>query len=101
MDRITRRLLTMMLAAICVGGLAVHAEAQPAAKHGGTLTYIVFPEPPMLTSALSTSGPISQISPKMFDGLVTYDFDFKLKPQLAESWQVSEDGKTIRFTLRR
>ena len=74
--------------------------AQPAAKRGGTLTYVVFPEPPLLTSAVHTAGPTAQVSPKMFDGLVTYDFDFNLKPQLALSWQVGDDGKSIRFNLR-
>jgi peptide/nickel transport system substrate-binding protein len=67
---------------------------------GGTLTFISHPEAPMLTSALSTAGPIQWISGKIFDGLVTYDFDFNLVPQLATAWDVSPDGKTISFTLR-
>ncbi|MGE0734246.1 MAG: ABC transporter substrate-binding protein, partial [Alphaproteobacteria bacterium] len=101
MDEIARREFIAMLVAIAGASTIGSAAAQNTPKRGGTLTYLVWPEPPMLTSALSTSGPISQISPKMFDGLVTYDFAFNLKPQLAESWQVSDDGMTIRFNLRR
>jgi peptide/nickel transport system substrate-binding protein len=101
MEQLTRRVLSIVLAAAGVVLWAEQVASQTAPKHGGTLTYLVFPEPPMLTSALSTSGPISQISPKMFDGLVTYDFAFNLKPQLARAWQVSEDGRMIRFDLRR
>ena len=100
MPIVTRRALALAVSAGLMA-LAAGAAAQDAPKRGGTLTYLVFPEPPMLTSALSTAGPISQVSPKIFDGLVTYDFNFAMKGQLAESWQVSEDGKTIRFNLRR
>ncbi len=74
------------------------AQAEP--QHGGTLTFAANPEPPMLTSALSTAGPIQWISGKIFDGLVSYDFDLDPVPELATSWVVSEDGKTITFTLR-
>lgn len=36
----------------------------------------------------------------MFDGLVTRTRDGKVVPELAESWEVSEDGTTYTFTLR-
>src|SRR3546814_4389541 len=61
---------------------------------------VVQPEPPSLASYLSTSGPIGQISSKIYDGLLEYDFDLNPLPSLAESWEVSEDGKTITFHLR-
>ena len=59
------------------------------------------PEPPMLVSALTAALPTYVVSPKMIEGLVTYDFDFNLKPALATSWKVSGDGKEITFNLRR
>jgi ABC-type transport system substrate-binding protein len=36
----------------------------------------------------------------MFAGLVDYDLDGKIVPDLADHWTVSEDGRSIRFVLR-
>jgi peptide/nickel transport system substrate-binding protein len=92
------------------GGLAVGAvEAvlgQPRARAGetpvcgGQLIVGQFPEPAVLTSGLNTAGPTANISGKIFDGLLTYDFDFRAQPQLATAVEASPDGRTIRFTLR-
>jgi peptide/nickel transport system substrate-binding protein len=68
---------------------------------GGTLVIAEFPEPTLLTSALIAAAATNNISPKMFDGLVTYDLDtLEPKPQLAESWEISPDGLTLTFKLR-
>ncbi|MHB1013070.1 MAG: ABC transporter substrate-binding protein, partial [Desulfobacteria bacterium] len=37
----------------------------------------------------------------VFNGLVRYDKDLKLEGVLAESWEISPDGKKITFHLRR
>ena len=37
----------------------------------------------------------------MYDGLAEYNFDLKPIPSLAESWDISPDGKTITFKLRK
>ena len=71
-----------------------------AQKQGGTLVMIVQPEPPTLASYLSTSGPIGMIAAKVFDGLLEYDTELQPQPSLAESWEVSPDGKTVTFKLR-
>src|SRR5919197_3580177 len=83
---------------------AVHMLASPslvAQERGGTLVMIVQPEPPTLASYLSTSGPIGQVSSKVYEGLLEYDFNLKPVPGLAQSWNVSADGKTITFTLQK
>lgn len=36
----------------------------------------------------------------IYNGLVTYDFESKVAPDLAESWQVEGDGKAFVFKLR-
>jgi peptide/nickel transport system substrate-binding protein len=36
----------------------------------------------------------------LFDGLVQYDHAGRFIPALAESWAVSEDGRSLQFTLR-
>lgn len=40
------------------------------------------------------------ILPYLFDTLVYRDIDNTYKPYLAESWEISEDGKQVTFTLR-
>ena len=41
------------------------------------------------------------VASNMFDGLLARNKDMKIVPALAEKWIVSEDGKTITFTLRK
>jgi peptide/nickel transport system substrate-binding protein len=87
-------------AALAIAGLLV-SPAAVAQERGGTLVMVVQPEPPTLASYLSTSGPIGQVTTKVFDGLLEYNFDLKPQPSLAESWTVSDDGKTVTFNLRK
>lgn len=91
---------TWVGAALCAAGLAAGAGSATAQTAGGTLVYIVQPEPPSLASFLSTSGPIGLVAPKIYDGLFDYDNDLNIVPALAESYEVSDDGKTVTFKLR-
>lgn len=72
-----------------------------AQKRGGTMVMLVQPEPPNLASYISTSAPIGMVTAKIYDGLAEYNFDLKPIPSLAESWDISPDGKTITFKLRK
>src|SRR5499433_3286923 len=87
--------LAVLIGALC---LPLTAAAQ---KRGGTLVMLVQPEPPTLASYISTSGPIGQVTTKVYEGLLEYDFNLKPIPSLAESWKVSGDGKTITFVLQK
>jgi peptide/nickel transport system substrate-binding protein len=96
-----RDVLTMVLGAsiglTALLSMPVQAQTdQPRA--GGTLRFVMKYEPATLTSINNTSTPLT--SGKIFDGLVTYDFDLNPKPQLATSWTVSPDGLTYTFKLR-
>jgi len=86
----------MMTAAITFGGGAVQAQ-----QSGGSLVFLVQPEPPTMAGYVSTSGPIGLLGPKIYDGLFDYDNDGKMIPVLAESVDMSEDGKTVTFNLRK
>src|SRR5262245_19410097 len=77
--------------------VAPPAHAQ---KRGGTLVQITQPEPPNLAPYISTSGPIGQVTAKVYDGLLEYGFDLKPLPGLAESFTVAADGKSVTFKLR-
>jgi peptide/nickel transport system substrate-binding protein len=96
--------LPRMLALSLVVALAATAlvpAGAPAQKRGGTLVMLVQPEPPTLASYISTSGPIGQVVTKVYEGLLEYDFNLKPIPGLAESWTVSQDGKTVTFKLQK
>ena len=41
-----------------------------------------------------------RISPLMYSNVVKLGFDLSIQPDLAESWEVKDDGKTIVFKLR-
>ncbi len=99
MTDLSRRTLMVGSGALALGStIAGQALAQTPSK-ANTLR-ITLPEPVMLTGAFNSSGQIYLLSGKMFDGLVSYGFDFKPKPELAESWQLSPDGLALTFKLR-
>ena len=87
-------------AGVCALGMVLGGTAAMAQKSGGTMVYLVQPEPPSLASYLSTSGPIGLVAPKIYEGLLDYDNDLNIKPALAKSYEVSEDGKTVTFKLQ-
>ena len=69
-------------------------------KRGGTVSLLLAAEPPTLTSIAHTAYNTVIVSPKVTEGLLTYDFDLSPCPQLAVGWEVSADGLTYRFRLR-
>ncbi len=97
-----RGLSALVFAAIVAGGaaLAPAALAQGTPQKGGTLVMVVQPEPPTLASYQSTAGPVGQVTTKVYEGLLEYDFSLKPIPSLAASWAVSPDGKTVTFKLQ-
>ncbi|MEM7670960.1 MAG: ABC transporter substrate-binding protein [Pseudomonadota bacterium] len=92
---------SLISAATCAVAIALGSPAAIAQEAGGTLVYIVQPEPPSLASYLSTSGPIGLVAPKIYEGLFDYDKELNIVPSLAESYAVSDDGKTVTFTLQK
>ncbi len=107
-----RRLLEMMAisgGALAASGFLPSAIAAQVSSHaagdgvikGGTLFANVTPEPAGLVAGINISSPAVVVSSSIFDGLVTYDKDYKPQPQLAESWEQSEEGKSITFHLRK
>src|SRR3712207_157742 len=58
-------------------------------------------DPRSLDPALSTDVPTGRAVGYLFDGLTRFTPDAKLEPGLAERWDVSPDGMTYTFHLRR
>src|ERR1700733_2759685 len=82
-------------------GASSWRPAQAAPVKGGTLRFLVDPEPTSLVPLADTTGSNVMISCKVTEGLYGYNLDFSLRPQLAVSHTVSADGKEITFKLRR
>lgn len=90
----------LVTAGALVGSALPARMARAAPKQGGTLVHLIQPEVPTLATYMSTSSPVSQGGTRAYAGLLEYDFELKPRPGLAESWTVSEDGKTVTFKLR-
>ena len=68
---------------------------------GGTMVVGVSGEPAHLNPAITTAGNLHGITASIFNGLVGLDQKAEPVPELAEKWQVSTDGKTYTFFLRK
>lgn len=74
------------------------ASSQP--KRGGVLR-IADAVPAGLDPHLTTSFSSMAVYEQMYNALITQDYDTKLKPDLAERWEISSDGKAYTFYLRK
>ncbi|MGH3103772.1 MAG: peptide ABC transporter substrate-binding protein [Gaiellaceae bacterium] len=80
------------------GGAQTTAEETPAAEQVITINWGT--EPPSLDPGLASDTTSANILLNIMDPLVKLGDDLEPLPNLAESWEVSEDGKTVTFTLR-
>ncbi len=81
-------------------GVAVASNAFAQTERDGVVVIAMQSEPPTLVSAFNPAGFSGVVSTKVLEGLLSYDYDLNPKPALAESWTVSDDGKTYQFNLR-
>jgi peptide/nickel transport system substrate-binding protein len=72
----------------------------PESASGGVLVRALTSEPAQIDPQGAPSSGLSVVLPYLFDTLVVRDLDNALVPALAESWEVSEDGKAITMKLR-
>lgn len=73
-------------------------EAEPAAT-GGTLIRL-WSDPPTFDPHLTGDTTSAGIIIEVFGGLTTIDKELEIVPDLAEDWEVSNDGRTYTFKLR-
>jgi peptide/nickel transport system substrate-binding protein len=93
------KIIVMLVAlALALAGSAVPSVSQPA---GDTITWADDRESLLLDPRVSQSRHEAQIIMHVFDALIFRDFDGKFYPWLAEKWDLSKDGKSITFTLRK
>jgi peptide/nickel transport system substrate-binding protein len=69
-------------------------------QSGGTFIDATIGEPSGLISMIAGESASSAISANIFNKLLKYDKNLDLEGELAESWQISADQKTITFKLK-
>jgi oligopeptide transport system substrate-binding protein len=74
------------------------AQEEPAAEQIITIAWGA--EPPSLDPGLATDTTSSNVIGNIMDPLVVLDENLEPQPNLAESWEVSEDSTTVTYTLR-
>lgn len=75
--------------------------ATPASAAGeSVINTIVNPEPAMLMIGLNQQAPTGLVASKIYQGLVSYDFELNPLPCLASAWSVSADGLEYTFNIR-
>ncbi|MEA2525487.1 MAG: peptide/nickel transport system substrate-binding protein [Thermomicrobiales bacterium] len=76
------------------------ATFQDEKRQGGTAIYLVGQEGAHIFPSFSSLSTVIVPSAPFFNGLTRPGLEREPTPDLAESWTVSEDGKTYVFTLR-
>ena len=68
---------------------------------GGTLINAMTGEPSNLIAMIAGDSASSAIAGNIFNSLIKYDENLDYAPELAESWKISNDQKTITFKLKK
>ena len=104
MTSVTRRDVGKGVLALAAGvaGGATPAEAQDKPIRGGTFTAVFINEPASMDPVIGNNPGNDGRSYNLFSEKLLYqDFSGDYKPLLADSWEVSDDGLTLTFHLRR
>lgn len=88
--------LAIAAAAFAATSAAIADEPQ----RGGTINTIIQPEPPGLVLGMIQNDPTRKVAGSIYEGLLSYTTDLEPQPQLAESWEVDDDGIVWTFHLR-
>jgi len=91
-----RRFLFATLLSVLAFSLCVAA----APETGGVFKAAMQTNPPTLDVHLSTNTVVRQLAVYVFETLVTFGENYEIIPQLAESWEISDDGLLYTFHLR-
>lgn len=92
-------LLLVLVALAYTKDMTSSAPGQP--SYGDALVVGSIGEPSILIPMLAGDSASHEVAGLIFNGLVKYAPDLSLVGDLARSWDISEDGKTITFHLRK
>ena len=93
-------LLTLVFTSVILDA-KVSSRGNPSAPKVGTFYYHLSSFPTTLNPLSSTDYYASQVQSFILDSLAIRDPDnYKWVPSLAESWEISKDGKSFDFVIR-
>ena len=97
-----KKFLSLVTALVMLAAMAaMPALAEEAAYNPDAIIYIYSTDDPThLDPALATDGQSTVVTGLLFNSLVGYNRDGTIFPDVAESWEVSEDGLTYTFKIR-
>lgn len=104
MKRILSSILAVAMVATIVTGCGSDSssEGSTTSAANDTLTYAQGADPRGLDPALVDDNESAKVTVQMYEGLLNYEDDStEVKPCLAESWEISDDGLTYTFKLRK
>jgi len=80
--------------------LAALAQDDAAPVSGGTLIYGLSTDPPNLDLRVGSGYAAATVKQQVYNSLIRINENFEFLPELALSWETSEDRLTVTFTLR-
>ena len=80
-------------------GAALHAAPQEP-RYGGQLVMTSIGEPSGLISNFTTDSSSHEVATYFYVGCLRYNKDLEIEPWAAQSYEVLNDGRLLRFTLR-
>ena len=107
---VSKRLFAALLMALAISACqgkpagtekAASANGSSEPAYGDALIEGSIGEPTVLIPMLAGDSASHQIAGLVFNGLVKYDTDLSIIGDLAEAWEVSQDGLVITFHLRK
>lgn len=78
---------------------AVQAPAEP--EYGGTYVTATIGEPSNLIGVLATDGASHEVADLLYVSLLKYNKNLEITTQAADSYEVTDDGKRLAFTLKK
>ena len=76
------------------------APQEEGATSGGTLKIAYEAQPNTLDPTVTTAGATKDLSRPIYESLVTLNENWEITPQLAESFEINDDGTVVTFKLR-
>ena len=90
-----------LAALMTVAGAGLSVSPVLAQERGGTFIKAIENEPASLDYLFGKDFGALTVMTNIYNSLLRLDYDFQPHPELAESWEISPDGLTYTFQLRR
>ncbi|MCD6545032.1 MAG: glutathione ABC transporter substrate-binding protein [Thermotogae bacterium] len=94
-----KRTWSLVILLVSLSFLLIFAGEAP--KYGGKVIYTMGTDAKTLLPPHINDSPSGEVARHIFEGLVEYDEKLNIKPLLAEKWEMSNDGLTYTFYLRK